>query len=185
MNLPNRLTILRIILVPIFVVVVLLRVKYGDFFAALIFSVAAVTDTLDGYIARRYNMVTRFGKLMDPLADKLLVTAALIALVELGRINTWIALVIIGREFAITGLRSLAAADGVVISASSWGKWKTVSQIAAILLTLLIVDLEHLVAPWMYYVAQMTMGIAVALTIWSAIDYFIHFYRGHASARRT
>jgi CDP-diacylglycerol--glycerol-3-phosphate 3-phosphatidyltransferase len=122
MNLPNRITLARIVLVPIFLLILSVKIKYGHFLAAAVFILAASTDGLDGYLARKRNQVTKLGKFMDPLADKLLVSAALISLVELGKISAWVAFIIIGREFAVTGLRSIAAAEGVVISASRLGK---------------------------------------------------------------
>lgn len=122
MNLANKLTIIRIILVPIFLIFMALNKSYSIFIAILIFIVAALTDKLDGYIARSRNEITNFGKFMDPLADKLLVTSALISLVEYNIIPTWVSMIIIGREFAVTGLRAVAASEGVVIAASWWGK---------------------------------------------------------------
>ncbi len=134
MNLPNKLTLLRMILIPIFLLMASVdAIPYNLTIATLIFMVAAYTDHLDGKIARRDNLITNFGKFMDPLADKLLVTSALIALVERSEIGAWVAVVIIAREFAVTGLRTIAANEGVVISASVWGKTKTVSQIIAII----------------------------------------------------
>src|SRR5690554_76989 len=115
MNLPNKLTMFRIILVPVLVVVLLINIPYGDYFAAAIFILAALTDSLDGYLARRWKQVTRLGIFLDPLADKLLIMAALICLVQLGRIPGWIAIVIIAREFAVSGLRAIKAGDGIVI----------------------------------------------------------------------
>src|ERR671919_281326 len=132
-NLPNTLTVLRILLVPVVVVALLDETPNGDAIAAGVFALAAVTDTLDGYIARSRGAITTFGKLMDPIADKLLVAAALIALVSLDRLEAWIAMVIIAREFAVTGLRGIAAERGVVIQASWMGKVKTILQIAAII----------------------------------------------------
>ena len=138
MNLANKLTLLRIFLVPIFMFFLLLRIPlYGDYIAAAIFIIAALTDGLDGYIARSRNQITKFGKFMDPLADKLLVSAALISLVEMNRLPAWIVVVIVAREFAITGFRVLAASEGITIAASWWGKFKTVTQIIAIVLLLL------------------------------------------------
>jgi CDP-diacylglycerol--glycerol-3-phosphate 3-phosphatidyltransferase len=119
-------------MVPIFMIILISKMPYGKFMAAAVFILAASTDGLDGYIARKKNQVTRLGKFMDPLADKLLVSAALISLVELREISAWVAVIIIGREFAVTGLRAIVAAEGVVISASRWGKYKTVTQIVAI-----------------------------------------------------
>src|SRR5918994_809930 len=132
LNLPNVLTLFRILLVPVLVAALLSGLESGDLLAAIVFGVASLTDALDGWIARRNKNESTFGKLMDPLADKLLVTAALVSLVSLNRLATWVAMVIIAREFAVTGLRSVAAERGVVISASWLGKAKTGLQIAAI-----------------------------------------------------
>lgn len=137
MNLANKITILRILMVPIFIVTLYLDINNNHIYAAIIFGIAAITDTLDGYIARSRNLITDFGKFMDPLADKLLVTAALIILVELGKIPGWVVILILTREFTITGFRVLAAAEGITIAASSWGKIKTVTQITAIILILI------------------------------------------------
>ncbi|MFZ5596130.1 MAG: CDP-diacylglycerol--glycerol-3-phosphate 3-phosphatidyltransferase [Bacillota bacterium] len=164
MNLPNRVTLVRIFLIPVFVTVVTLRVPYGDYIAAVIFIIAASTDGLDGYIARKRKMITNLGKLMDPLADKLLVSAALIVLVELHRLPSWVALIIIGREFAVTGLRALAAADGNIIAARWLGKIKTVSQIVAIV-ALFIKDLP-------LFLSYTALAVAVFFTIWSGWEYF-------------
>ncbi len=134
MNLPNKLTILRIIAIPVFIVVLLMGHRY---IATVIFIAAALTDMLDGHIARKYNMVTNFGKLMDPLADKLLVMSALLLLVQLGNVAGWMAVVILAREFAVTGLRQVAASEGIVIAAGVTGKVKTILQMIAIPLLLL------------------------------------------------
>ncbi len=139
LNLPNTLTLLRILLVPVVVVALLDETPNGDAIAAGVFALAALTDGLDGWIARNRGEITTFGKLMDPLADKLLVTAALVSLVSLGRLEAWVAMVIIAREFAVTGLRAVAAERGVVIQASWLGKVKTILQIAAII-ALIAVD---------------------------------------------
>ncbi|PKM81804.1 MAG: CDP-diacylglycerol--glycerol-3-phosphate 3-phosphatidyltransferase [Firmicutes bacterium HGW-Firmicutes-14] len=169
MNLPNRITLARIVLVPIFLLILSVKIKYGHFLAAAVFILAASTDGLDGYLARKRNQVTKLGKFMDPLADKLLVSAALISLVELGKISAWVAFIIIGREFAVTGLRSIAAAEGVVISASRLGKAKTVSQIIAIVfLFLQDFPFSLLKIP----AGKLAMGVAVFFTIWSGLDYF-------------
>src|SRR3712207_9479329 len=121
MNLANKLTIIRIFLVPVFLIFITIKdVPYGNTIATAIFILAALTDKLDGYIARSRNQITRFGKFMDPLADKLLVTAALVSLVEFNVIPTWVAMVIIAREFAVTGIRAIAASEGIVIAASNW-----------------------------------------------------------------
>ena len=185
MNLANKLTLIRIILVPIFLVFIAFQdLPYGSVIATLIFIIASVTDQLDGYIARSRNQVTNFGKFMDPLADKLLVTAALISLVELQLVPAWAAIVIIAREFAVSGLRTIAASEGLVIAASWWGKIKTVIQIIAIVLLLLQVNIinspgiKELVAGsnflrnFFIYVPDIFLYLAVAITIISGVDYF-------------
>jgi CDP-diacylglycerol--glycerol-3-phosphate 3-phosphatidyltransferase len=163
-NVPNVLTVLRILAVPVLVVALLDETPDGDVIAAIVFALAALTDGLDGYIARRHQQVTTFGKLMDPLADKLLVIAALISLVSLDRLAAWIAMVIIARELAVTGLRSVAAERGVVIAASWMGKLKTALQIAAIL-ALIAFDPAPV---WV----DVLLYIAVAVTVISGADYF-------------
>jgi len=169
LNLPNTLTLLRILLVPVVVVALLDETPNGDAIAAGVFALAALTDGLDGWIARSRGSITTFGKLMDPLADKLLVTAALVSLVSLGRLEAWIAMVIIAREFAVTGLRSVAAEQGVVIQASWLGKLKTVLQIAAII-ALIAVDPTPLGVDLLVY-------LALAVTVISGVDYFFGFRR--------
>ncbi|MCB0860822.1 MAG: CDP-diacylglycerol--glycerol-3-phosphate 3-phosphatidyltransferase [Solirubrobacterales bacterium] len=164
LNLPNVLTLLRILAVPVVVVALLDGTPNGDMLAAIVFALAALTDGLDGYIARSRDSVTTFGKLMDPLADKLLITAALISLVSLNRLPAWVAMVIIAREFAITGLRSIAADRGVVIAASWMGKVKTVLQIAAVF-ALIIFNPAPLWADILVY-------LALAATVISGFDYF-------------
>ncbi len=185
MNLPNRLTLIRIFLIPIFLLIISMKIPHGDYVAAIIFILAASTDGLDGYIARKMKIVTKFGQLMDPLADKLLISAALIALVDLGRLPGWVAIVIIGREFAVTGLRALVAAEGTVIPAGKLGKIKTVTQIITIVLHLMQ-SLPHAVLVnllGLQEVSQLTimiwdkillasLWITVFFTLWSCIDYF-------------
>jgi CDP-diacylglycerol--glycerol-3-phosphate 3-phosphatidyltransferase len=148
-----------------------------------VFIIAALTDKLDGYIARSRNQITRFGKLMDPLADKLLVSAALVSLVEFHILNSWIAIIIIAREFAVTGLRSIAAAEGVVLAASWWGKIKTVVQIVAIVCALINLNIRNIKFLHNYFpidlvalfknLTSVTMILAVIITIVSGIDYFV------------
>ena len=168
-NVPNVLTVLRILAVPVLVVALLDETPDGDVIAAIVFALAALTDGLDGYIARRQQQVTTFGKLMDPLADKLLVIAALVSLVSLDRLAAWIAMVIIARELAVTGLRTVAAEQGVVIAASWLGKLKTALQIAAIL-ALIAFD----PAPtWV----DVLLYVAVAVTVISGADYFFGLRR--------
>ncbi|RKJ07147.1 CDP-diacylglycerol--glycerol-3-phosphate 3-phosphatidyltransferase [bacterium D16-54] len=167
MNLPNKLTVLRVILIPFFVAAVLFDEGDSQIFrylAASIFIVASLTDMLDGKIARKYNLVTNFGKFMDPLADKLLVCAALICLVELEQLPAWMVIVIVSREFIISGFRLVAAEQGIVIAASYWGKFKTTFQMIAIIL--MIVDLRVLnPATWL------CTWIALILTVVSLVDY--------------
>lgn len=167
MNLPNKLTIFRVILIPFFVVLLLVDMTaYDEWIALAIFIIASLTDFLDGHIARKYDLVTNFGKFMDPLADKLLVCSALICLVELARIPAWIVIVIIAREFIISGFRLVASDNGVVIAASYWGKFKTTFQI--LMICLMIADLEPL-----QLLTQIVMWIALALTVVSLVDYLM------------
>lgn len=164
MNIPNSLTMLRIVAVPVVVVALLAEVDNGDVIAAIVFAIAALTDGLDGYIARRSGSITTFGTLMDPLADKLLVVAALVSLVSLDRLEAWIAMVIISREIAVTGLRTLAAEQGVVVAASWMGKVKTALQVAAII-ALIATDPATLAVDLVVYAA-------LAATVISGVDYF-------------
>lgn len=167
MNLPNKLTIFRVILIPFFVLFLLVGITpYDKWIALAIFIIASLTDFLDGHIARKYHLVTNFGKFMDPLADKLLVCSALICLIELDRIPSWIVIVIIAREFIISGFRLVASDNGVVIAASYWGKFKTTFQI--VMICLMIADLAPLAL-----VTQIVMWIALALTVISLVDYLI------------
>lgn len=169
MNLPNKLTIMRVILIPFFVFFLLSPYfpAYGNYIAVAIFIVASLTDMLDGKIARKYNLVTNFGKFMDPLADKLLVCSAMICLIELDRLAAWIVIVIIAREFIISGFRLVASDNGVVIAASYWGKFKTTFQMLMIIVLILnlggVFDMIGLVLTW----------IALILTVVSLIDYLV------------
>ena len=170
MNLPNKLTIFRVILIPFFVFFLLAPYfeGYGNYIAVAIFIVASLTDLLDGKIARKYNLITNFGKFMDPLADKLLVDSALIALCELGRIQGWIVIIIIAREFIISGFRLVAADKGTVIAAGWWGKAKTVAQMGAVIL--LIIDFKN--TP-MWVITQILVYLSLALTVISLVDYLM------------
>lgn len=185
MNLANKLTLGRIFLIPIFLIFIATKgIPYGTSIATFIFVIASLTDKLDGYIARSRNQITTFGKFMDPLADKLLVTAALISLVEMHVVPSWAAVIIIAREFAVSGLRTLAASEGKIIAASWWGKIKTVIQIVAIILCLLQVNvyetpyLNNLIlnnAFWEWFflhVPGWTLNISVVITLVSGYDYF-------------
>jgi CDP-diacylglycerol--glycerol-3-phosphate 3-phosphatidyltransferase len=182
LNIANKITIARIFLVPIVLFFLLVKLDLGSFtiaglktsvteiIAALVFIIAASTDGLDGYIARKRKLVTNLGKFLDPLADKLLISAALIALVEMQRLDAWIAIVIISREFAVTGLRSIAAAEGSIISASKMGKLKTIVQIVAIV-ALMINNFPFSLIGFPF--DTLVVWVAVIITIWSGIDYFL------------
>jgi CDP-diacylglycerol--glycerol-3-phosphate 3-phosphatidyltransferase len=170
LNVPNLLTVGRIMLVPVLVAVLLEATPHGSWIAAGVFALAAVTDTLDGYLARSRRSITTFGKVMDPIADKLLVAAALISLVSLNRVEPWVAMLIIAREFAVSGLRVAAGVQGVVIPASRLGKVKTITQVAAILALIAAHDAGAL---WV----QALLYTAVATTLASGADYFLNFRR--------
>ena len=169
MNLPNKLTVLRVIMVPFFVFFMLTDVggPANKWIALILFCVASLTDMLDGRIARKYNLVTNFGKFMDPLADKLLVCSAMICMIEMGKLPAWIVIVIIAREFIISGFRLVASDNGIVIAASYWGKFKTVFQMAMIIV--LIADFGGIFD----IIAQILIWIALALTVISLIDYVV------------
>ena len=169
MNLPNKLTVLRVLMIPFFVLFALVDVVpgYSNYIAVAIFVIASLTDLLDGKLARKYNLVTDFGKFMDPLADKLLVCSALICLIELDKIPCWVVIIIIAREFIISGFRLIASDNGVVIAASYWGKFKTVSQMVMIIL--LIADLGGAFGT----VEQIFIYLSLALTVISLIDYLV------------
>ena len=179
-NLPNSLTLFRIFLVPILVVILLTKFEGKELWGVGVFLVAAFTDFLDGYLARKRGEVTDLGKLLDPVADKLLVSAALISLVEMGLAKAWMVVIIIGREFAVMGLRSVASAQQITIPASMWGKYKMASQVIAI--SLLILG-DH---PWgpaalarmpLHTFGDGLLWIVVILAVMSALDYFVKFAR--------
>ena len=166
MNLPNKLTTLRVLLVPVFVLFTLTEIVpgYDKYLAVAVFIVASLTDFLDGMIARKYNLVTNFGKFMDPLADKLLVCSALICLIELRQLPAWMVIIIISREFIISGFRLVASDNGIVIAASYWGKFKTTFQMIAVVL--LIVNL-----PALTFITNLCVWAALVLTVVSLVDY--------------
>lgn len=182
MNLANRITLIRIFLVPLVTFFLLVRlelenltignysISYNQVFALILFIIAASTDGLDGYIARKRKIVTNLGKLLDPLADKLLMAAVLISLVEMGKLGAWVAIIIISREWAVTGLRQVALMEGQIIAASKWGKWKTAVQITMIIVLLLnnfpfnFIDLR---------IDLYTVWAAVLITVYSGVDYFV------------
>lgn len=171
MNLPNKLTLMRVILIPFFIVSLMCEaIPYNEWIALAIFIIASVTDLFDGKIARKYNLVTNFGKFMDPLADKLLVCSALICLVALERIPAWMVIVIIAREFIVSGFRTVAADAGVVIAASYIAKVKTVFQMIATGLLIVNFGSFNLVT---YIFTQVILYIAIILTIVSLVDYLV------------
>ena len=169
MNLPNKLTILRVIMIPFFVAALMVDGGTNQtmrYVAAAIFIIPSLTDMLDGKIARKYNLVTNFGKFMDPLADKLLVCSALICMIELGQLPAWMVIIIISREFIISGFRLVAADNGVVIAASYWGKFKTVFQMVGVVL--LILNIEALSV-----ITSLVIWIALIFTVVSLVDYIV------------
>ncbi|MFD1952936.1 CDP-diacylglycerol--glycerol-3-phosphate 3-phosphatidyltransferase [Paenibacillus thailandensis] len=182
MNLPNKITLSRILLIPVMMLFLLVdwkmgslrigdySVTYNQIIAAFIFIVAAGTDGIDGYIARKNKLVTNLGKLLDPLADKLLVSAALISLVEMNKLSALVAILIISREFAVTGLRQIALLDGTVMAASAWGKWKTAIQIVMIIVLLLNnFPFEFIRFPF----DEIVIWAAAVITVYSGVDYFM------------
>lgn len=174
LNLPNQLTISRILLVPVLVAVLALDGERSSLLAGILFAVAGFTDLIDGYLARKDNLVTSLGKFLDPLADKVLVSSVLVMLVQLGRISAWIAIIIICRDLMVTGLRAVAADDGVVIAADKYGKLKTVLQLVA--LEPLILHYSWLGIP-MHMIGMILLYIALALTVFSGCNYFLVFFR--------
>lgn len=183
-NIPNILTLIRIALIPVLAVLLLSPSREAGFWAAAVFSVASVTDWLDGYLARRMGIVTVFGKFLDPIADKLMVMAALIMILPFERVPAWMVLVILGREIIITGLRGIASTEGIVISASDLGKFKTIFQMVAIIGLLLHYDyhwffgIEH---PYlvvnMHNAGMFYLWIATIMTVWSGVDYLAKFMK--------
>jgi CDP-diacylglycerol--glycerol-3-phosphate 3-phosphatidyltransferase len=169
LNVPNFLTLVRIMLVPVVVVALLDKTPDGDLLAAVVFAIASLTDLVDGYLARSRDRITTFGKLMDPVADKLLVVAALLALVSLHRLDSWVAMVIIAREFAVTATRMAALQSGVVVAANRWGKAKTVMQVGTVFL-LIAVSGRPL---WL----ELLIDVTVAVTVLSGVDYFFGLRR--------
>jgi CDP-diacylglycerol---glycerol-3-phosphate 3-phosphatidyltransferase len=183
-NLPNILTLMRIAAIPVLAYMLTSPSKSAGFMAALLFAAASVTDWLDGYLARRMGIVTVFGKFLDPIADKLIVMAALIMILPFGRVPAWMVLVILGREIIITGLRGIASTEGIVIPASDLGKFKTIFQIVAILGLLLHYDYRWFFSvdhPYLYVnmhnVGMFYLWIATIITIWSGVDYLWKFMR--------
>lgn len=184
LNLPNILTLARIAAIPLLVVLLLFEGREAGFWAAAVFSAAAVTDWLDGWLARRWQIVTVLGKFLDPLADKLIVMAALIMLIPHGRVPAWAVFLILAREMVVTGLRSIASSEGIVISASELGKTKTIFQMVAIIGLLLHYDYYWFFGLRMelFHVSMHNAGIfffwiAFIMTIWSGADYLVKFFK--------
>jgi CDP-diacylglycerol--glycerol-3-phosphate 3-phosphatidyltransferase len=175
LNLPNTLTLVRLISIPLVIICLSFRGRWGSFFAALFFGMAFITDILDGYFARRYGAVTVVGKFLDPLADKILVCVTMIMLIPLGRIPAWMVMLIVAREMAVTGLRSVAASQGIIIQASSLGKYKTVVQSTA---TILLCLHYKYIGVDFHVVGMAFLWVALILTLWSGWDYFMGFYKG-------
>ncbi|MBI5967171.1 MAG: CDP-diacylglycerol--glycerol-3-phosphate 3-phosphatidyltransferase [Deltaproteobacteria bacterium] len=175
-NVPNLLSFFRILAIPFVVICLFFPGPLGSFLASLSFSLASLTDLLDGYIARQQKSETAIGKLLDPLADKLLINSAFIMLIPLGRIPAWVVVLIVGREVAVTGLRGIASAEGLVIAASRWGKAKTVFQ--SISLIGLLLHYEYLGIDF-HLLGMMILWVALVITFWSGFDYFNKFYREH------
>ncbi len=173
-NIPNLLTFFRIALIPVLVFLLLSSSELLSILSVLVFSIASITDWLDGYLARKMNIVTNLGKFLDPIADKLLIAAALVMLVGLGRVPAWMVVVIIGREIAVTGLRSIASSEGIIIAASDLGKGKMIIQISALIGLLLH---YHYLGIDFHAVGMMLLWIALALTTWSGFDYFNKFIK--------
>ena len=173
-NIPNLLTFFRIALIPVLVLLLLSPSELLSILSVVVFSIASITDWLDGYLARKMNIVTNLGKFLDPIADKLLIAAALVMLVGLGRIPGWMVVVIIGREIAVTGLRSIASSEGIIIAASDLGKGKMILQISALIGLLL--HYQYLGIDF-HAVGMMLLWVALALTAWSGFDYFYKFMK--------
>ncbi len=183
-NIPNILTLMRIAAIPVMTVLLMSGSRETCFWAAALFSAASFTDWLDGYLARRMGIVTVFGKFLDPIADKLIVMAALIMIIPFGRAPAWMVLIILSREIIITGLRGIASSEGIVISASDLGKFKTIFQIVAIIALLLHYDyhwffsVDHpLLVVNMHNVGMFYLWIAFVITVWSGVDYLVKFVR--------
>lgn len=183
-NLPNILTMLRIAAIPVLAVILTSSSREACFWGAALFALAAITDWLDGYLARRMKIVTVFGKFLDPVADKLIVMAALIMILPFGRVPAWMVLVILGREIIITGLRGIASSEGIVIAASDLGKFKTIFQLVAIIGLLLHYDynwflgIDHpLLTANMHNAGMFFLWIATILTVWSGVDYLVKFFK--------
>lgn len=176
MNVPNYLSISRVLSVPVFIILMLDPTPVRALLAGIVFALASATDWLDGYLARRWGQVTKIGKLLDPIADKILIASALILLVEIdsSKVPSWIAIVIIGREIAVTGLRAMAASDGVIIPAENMGKYKVGAQITAVLS---IVLNYYIQAEWADQLGWFALRMAMVLAVYSGMQYVINYWR--------
>ncbi len=176
-NVPNLLSLSRILSVPVFIILMLDPDPVRALIAGVVFSLASATDWLDGYLARKWNQVTKIGKLLDPIADKILIMSALVMLVEIRSdvVHAWMAILIIGREFAVTGLRAIAASDGIIIPAESVGKYKVGAQITTVLSLLLY---EYWDKEWMRQLGGLALWIALILSVYSAVRYFTKYWSG-------
>ena len=168
MNLPNKLTLFRIFLIPVFIIVMMINIPNKFLIACMIFIIASVTDAMDGHIARKYNLITDFGKFMDPLADKLLVISALTTMIEFDLVAAWMVIIIVARELTVSILRAIAAADGKVIASSSGGKLKTISQMIAIVVLLLAAQTGNII---LLDTGKIIILIATLLTLYSGWEY--------------
>ncbi len=176
LNIANQLTIVRIVAIPLYLLVLYINKDWSNVAATIIFILAGVSDFLDGYIARKYNMITDLGKILDPIADKILVAAALIALIDLDRLYWWIAVIMLARDFTMEALRNLAASKGIIIAAGIWGKLKTTFQMVAI--GMISFKNVWLGINW-YILGQVLMYIALVLSIYSAFVYFRDYFKNH------
>jgi CDP-diacylglycerol--glycerol-3-phosphate 3-phosphatidyltransferase len=177
MNLPNSLTLIRIFLTPLLVYLLIYISEFHSIIAASVFLAAAVTDWLDGHLARRRQQVTTLGKLLDPVADKILVSAALISMVQIDLVPGWIVMLIVGREFAVTGLRGIAATHGVVIEARDLAKYKTALQYVTIILLILTKSIPAEIQDYYIYFSMGALWMALGVTLYSGVDYFVRFFR--------
>ncbi len=168
MNTPNKLTLIRVFLIPVYVILMLMVFENHYYYAGAVFIIASLTDLVDGYIARKNNLVTDFGKFMDPLADKLLVMSSMVIFVQMNMIESWVVIIILAREFAVTALRTMAAKNGVVMAADKFGKWKTTIQMISLVLMHFVGISSNI-----YPVANVLIYIAALLTVVSGINYFV------------
>jgi CDP-diacylglycerol--glycerol-3-phosphate 3-phosphatidyltransferase len=171
MNTANKITMIRVFLVPVFMVLFMINNTACHYAALGVFVLASITDAVDGHIARKYNQITNFGKFVDPLADKVLTTAAFLVLMHYGRMSVWALMIVLTREFMVAGVRLVAAGDGNVVAASMWGKLKTVTQMAAIIVAMLLLPYEKFLGVQAHMISDILIWLSVAFTIISGVDY--------------